>query len=262
MNAARRNISPAARGSAPVDGALGKIDPTTLERAIARFPPEIVHAGRPIGGLDHPGDRSRHRLRPGRDRGDRGDRQAAQLPLHMDGARFANALVALDATPGRNDLEARRRHPLLRRHQERLLVRRGGRPVRSRPRRANSPSSASAPRSSSPSRASSRRSSRPISTDGLWLETARHANAMAARLAGGDRSFAAGAAGLAAAGQRSLRDHDQGRRPRRAAGGGRRTSTTGTCRTASTARSARTKSSAASSPASPRRSKKSTTLAT
>ena len=47
-SAARRNISPAARGSAPVDGALGRIDPAKLDAAIARYPAEVVHSGRPV----------------------------------------------------------------------------------------------------------------------------------------------------------------------------------------------------------------------
>ena len=48
--------------------------------------------------------------------------------------------------------------------------------------------------------------------DGLWLETARHANAMAARLAGHIGASEIGAARLGAAGQRGLRDHAERRR--------------------------------------------------
>ena len=44
--------------------------------------------------------------------------------------------------------------------------------------------------------------------DGLWLETARHANAMAARLAGHIARVKERPARLGAAGQRGLRDHD------------------------------------------------------
>lgn len=82
-----------------VPGALGRMEPKALEAAIGRYPAEFVHAGRPaavsitqsteIGTL--------YSL-------DEIDVIAAicrkhGLPLHMDGARFANALVALDSTP-------------------------------------------------------------------------------------------------------------------------------------------------------------------
>lgn len=84
---------------APVDGGDGKIDPHHLQAEIQRFPPDFVHAGQPmavsitqateIGTLYQPYEISaiaeiaKH----------------YSLPLHMDGARFANALVALDLTP-------------------------------------------------------------------------------------------------------------------------------------------------------------------
>lgn len=84
---------------AAVDGPLGRIDPSNLQHAIERFDPDFVHGGRPMAvsitqatevgtvyGLDDiaaiSAITSRH-----------------SLPLHMDGARFANALVALGATP-------------------------------------------------------------------------------------------------------------------------------------------------------------------
>ena len=61
----------------PVDGALGRIEPENLERAIGRFVPEFVHCRPAGGGLDHAGHRSRHGLQPGRHRRDLEDRQAA-----------------------------------------------------------------------------------------------------------------------------------------------------------------------------------------
>ncbi len=83
----------------PVDGAQGRIDPKNLASAIGRFAAEVVHSGRPaavsitqateIGtlySLDDIDAISAIATRHG-------------LPLHMDGARFANALVALDTTP-------------------------------------------------------------------------------------------------------------------------------------------------------------------
>lgn len=82
-----------------VDGEAGKIDPAKLSAKIASFPEDAVHHGRAsavtitqateigtVYSLPEIGEIaaiSRQR----------------NLPLHMDGARFANALVALGATP-------------------------------------------------------------------------------------------------------------------------------------------------------------------
>jgi len=84
---------------APVDGNNGKIDSDNLRAEIERFPPNFVHAGQPmaisitqtteIGTLYRPAEIA----------------TIAQialtygLPLHMDGARFANALAALQLSP-------------------------------------------------------------------------------------------------------------------------------------------------------------------
>jgi threonine aldolase len=82
-----------------VDGKLGKMDVERLVAEIGRFPPEFVHAGQPaaisitqateIGTLY-----SLQEI----------DAVAAiarkhGIALHMDGARFANAVVALDVLP-------------------------------------------------------------------------------------------------------------------------------------------------------------------
>ena len=82
-----------------VDGAVGRIDPGKLETAIGHFVPEFVHAGRPMAvsitqatevgtvySLDQIDAISTIA-------------KSHDLPLHMDGARFANALVALKTTP-------------------------------------------------------------------------------------------------------------------------------------------------------------------
>ncbi|MBO6726833.1 MAG: low specificity L-threonine aldolase [Rhizobiaceae bacterium] len=83
----------------PVDGALGRMEPDALDAAIHRYPPEFIHAGQPMAvsltqatevgttySLDQISEISaicrRH-----------------SIPLHMDGARFANALAALGCTP-------------------------------------------------------------------------------------------------------------------------------------------------------------------
>ena len=84
---------------APVDGANGKIDPHNLKAEIERFPPDFVHAGQPmaisitqaseIGTLYLPHEIDEIAKIAKRYR----------LPVHMDGARFANAVVALKMTP-------------------------------------------------------------------------------------------------------------------------------------------------------------------
>jgi len=83
----------------PVDGPLGRMDPKGLETAIGRYPADFVHHGRPVGvtltqaseigtvySLDEIGTIA-------------GVCRRHKLPLHMDGARFANALVSLGCTP-------------------------------------------------------------------------------------------------------------------------------------------------------------------
>ncbi|MGN7294006.1 threonine aldolase family protein [Rhizobium sp. SAFR-030] len=83
----------------PVDGALGKMDPKQLTSRIARYPQDAVHHGRATAvsmtqatevGTIYTLDEIEQIARISHDHG---------LPLHMDGARFANALVQLDATP-------------------------------------------------------------------------------------------------------------------------------------------------------------------
>jgi len=83
----------------PVDGLEGKMDPANLEAQIARFPAGFVHAGQPMAitltqatesGTVYTADEIRAISKIAKNH---------ELPLHMDGARFANALVALDLTP-------------------------------------------------------------------------------------------------------------------------------------------------------------------
>ena len=83
----------------PVPGALGRMDAKGLEQAIGRYPAQFIHSGRPMAvsitqsteigtvyGLDQIAAISKVARK-------------AELPLHMDGARFANALVSLNARP-------------------------------------------------------------------------------------------------------------------------------------------------------------------
>lgn len=84
---------------AAVDGEGGRIEPDLLEAEIGRFPPGFVHAGQPtavsitqateIGTVYGTADIDRIAAIA----------KAHDLPLHMDGARFANALVSLGVTP-------------------------------------------------------------------------------------------------------------------------------------------------------------------
>jgi threonine aldolase len=84
---------------APIDGAYGKIDPGSLRRGLERFDPDFVHHGQPMAvsvtqateagtvySCDEISVIAAHA-------------HAFGLPLHMDGARFANAMVQLGASP-------------------------------------------------------------------------------------------------------------------------------------------------------------------
>ncbi|MDZ5697536.1 low specificity L-threonine aldolase [Chelativorans sp. M5D2P16] len=83
----------------PVPGALGRMDARALEAAIHLFPAAFVHAGQPMAvsltqateiGTVYSLDDIETIATVCRAHG---------LPLHMDGARFANALAALGTTP-------------------------------------------------------------------------------------------------------------------------------------------------------------------
>ncbi len=165
-----------------VDGGLGRIDPRGLDEALDRFTPEFVHAGRPMAvsitqstevgtvyGLDDIAEISSIARRRG-------------LPLHMDGARFANALVALETTPA--EMTWRRGVDILSFGGTKngcwcaeavVLFDPGGARemafLRKRAAQLFSKSRFVAAQFDAYFR------------DGLWLETARHANAMAVRLA-------------------------------------------------------------------------------
>lgn len=82
-----------------VDGPLGRITPAELDRAVQRYPAEFLHSGRPMAisvtqateiGTVYSLDDLDAVASVARRHG---------LPLHMDGARFANALVSLGASP-------------------------------------------------------------------------------------------------------------------------------------------------------------------
>ncbi|MBB4006724.1 threonine aldolase family protein [Allorhizobium taibaishanense] len=83
----------------PIEGRDGKMSPSALHTAVSRFDTPSVHQGRPMAvtitqatetGTIYTLDEIDAISAIARSKG---------LPLHMDGARFANALVALDVTP-------------------------------------------------------------------------------------------------------------------------------------------------------------------
>lgn len=88
-----------------VDGQLGRMDAGALDEAIRRFPAEFIHNGQPmavsvtqsteIGTL--------YRLDDITAIAEVSKRHG--LPLHMDGARFANALVSLGVSPAAMTVE-------------------------------------------------------------------------------------------------------------------------------------------------------------
>ena len=88
-----------------VDGALGRMDIDRLQPSIDRYPADFVHAGQPMAvsitqsteigtlySLDDIAAISSICRKNG-------------LPLHMDGARFANAMVSLDVSAARMTVE-------------------------------------------------------------------------------------------------------------------------------------------------------------
>ncbi|MCO5731879.1 low specificity L-threonine aldolase [Rhizobium sp. SSA_523] len=83
----------------PVEGPRGKMDPKHLKNRISRYPQDAIHHGRATAvtmtqasevGTIHTLDEIETLAAIAKEAG---------LPLHMDGARFANALVELDASP-------------------------------------------------------------------------------------------------------------------------------------------------------------------
>jgi threonine aldolase len=84
---------------APVDGENGKIDPQNLKAEIERFPPNFVHAGQPMAISITQATEIGTLYQLDEIAAIAEIANAYGLPLHMDGARIANALVALDLTP-------------------------------------------------------------------------------------------------------------------------------------------------------------------
>lgn len=168
----------------PLPGAGARMSASDLAAAIARFPPGFVHGGQPMAvtmtqateaGTVYSLDEIAAIAEVTRD---------AKLPLHMDGARFANALATLETSPAE-------------------MTWKRGIDILSFGGTKNGCWCAEALVLFDPSRAREmhylrKRSAQLFSKsrfiaaqfeayfrDGLWLELARHANAMATRLADG-----------------------------------------------------------------------------
>lgn len=83
----------------PVGGERGKMDAARLEADIRRFPPEFVHGGQPMAVTMTQATESGTVYSLDEIAAISAIARSHRLPLHMDGARFANALVSLDVTP-------------------------------------------------------------------------------------------------------------------------------------------------------------------
>jgi threonine aldolase len=168
--------------TAPVPGASGRIDPQALDRAITRFSHDLAQAGQPMAvtitqateigtvyALDDIAAVS-------------AVAKKHDLPLHMDGARFANALAALDVTPAemtwKNGVDivsfGGTKNGCWMAEAVVVLNSEFGRDLQVLRQRAG--------QLFSKSRFMAAQFEAYLAND-LWLETARHANAMAARLA-------------------------------------------------------------------------------
>ena len=83
----------------PIDGPAGKLPPAALAEAIGRFPPDFVHGGQPMAVTITQATEAGTAYTLDEIAAVSQVAKKAGLPLHMDGARFANALVHLGATP-------------------------------------------------------------------------------------------------------------------------------------------------------------------
>ncbi len=83
----------------PVDGPRGKMEASRLEAEIRRFPLDNVHGGQPSAVSLTQATESGTVYSLAEIEAISAVAKAHKLPLHMDGARFANALVSLGTTP-------------------------------------------------------------------------------------------------------------------------------------------------------------------
>jgi len=82
-----------------VEGPMGRMTPDGLESAIRLFPAEFIHAGQPMAVSITQSTEIGTVYSLNEIDAIAATAKAHGLPLHMDGARFANALVSLGTTP-------------------------------------------------------------------------------------------------------------------------------------------------------------------
>lgn len=82
-----------------LDGPAGRIEPEALEARLACYPPGNVHHGRPVALSLTNVNEFGQVYEPGRIAALAERARAAGLAVHVDGARFANALAHTGATP-------------------------------------------------------------------------------------------------------------------------------------------------------------------
>lgn len=83
----------------PIDGPAGKLEAHSLATAISRFPPDFVHGGQPMAVTITQATEAGTAYTLDEIAALSDVTKQADLPLHMDGARFANALAHLGTTP-------------------------------------------------------------------------------------------------------------------------------------------------------------------
>jgi threonine aldolase len=82
-----------------VDGPAGRIDPAALATALEAYPPGVVHHGRPTAVSLTNANEYGQCYRPADIAGIAALARSRGLAVHMDGARFANALAFTGASP-------------------------------------------------------------------------------------------------------------------------------------------------------------------
>ncbi len=83
----------------PVEGPLGKLDPAALKKALDRFEPGAVRTGQPVAVTITQQTELGTVYQASEIRALADIAKARDLPLHMDGARFAYALAQLGVSP-------------------------------------------------------------------------------------------------------------------------------------------------------------------
>lgn len=83
----------------PLDGTSGKIAPETLSRALARHPERLLHQGQPVAASITQITEFGAVYRPAEIAAIAEVARSRDCVLHMDGARFANAVAALEVRP-------------------------------------------------------------------------------------------------------------------------------------------------------------------